>query len=226
MSPEIISALLSFLFTIMILSYIVGDNPLFRIGMHIFVGVSAGYIASVAIWQVIVPRLIMPFAAALSGKDFLTAGLLVIPLILSVLALTKMSPQLTRLGNASIAFLVGAGAATAVAGAVLGTIFPQTIATINLFDLGNDSAAWIEKLIEGLVIILGVITSLAYFHFSAKPDSYGSVSRNTFMKVIAVMGQVFIAMTFGVLFAGIFSAALTALVERIQSILQFFASLI
>jgi energy-converting hydrogenase Eha subunit A len=44
--------------------------------------------------------------------------------------------------------------------------------------------------------------------------------------VIAVVGQVFIAITLGTLFAGVFSAALTALVDRIQSIVIFIDQII
>ena len=45
--------------------------------------------------------------------------------------------------------------------------------------------------------------------------------RDIVTNVIAVVGQVFIAITLGTLFAGVFSAALTALVDRIESLLLF-----
>ena len=62
-SPDqinLITGVISFLFTLLIFSYVLGDNPLFRIAIYIFVGVSSGYIAAVACWQVIMPRLIPP----------------------------------------------------------------------------------------------------------------------------------------------------------------------
>jgi len=40
-----------------------------------------------------------------------------------------------------------------------------------------------------------------------------------------LIGQSFIAVTFGVLFAGIFSAALVALIERFEFIVNFMESL-
>ena len=57
---DLITGALSFFFTLLIFSYLLGDNPLFRIGTFIFVGIAAGYVAAVAWWQVIYPRLLYP----------------------------------------------------------------------------------------------------------------------------------------------------------------------
>ena len=46
---DLIGALLGFVLTIFIFSYIGGDNVLFRITTHLFVGVAAGYVAIVVI---------------------------------------------------------------------------------------------------------------------------------------------------------------------------------
>ena len=47
-SLDLITGVISFLFTILIFSYLLGDNPLFRIASYIFVGVSAGYVAAIS----------------------------------------------------------------------------------------------------------------------------------------------------------------------------------
>ena len=57
---DLIGALLGFLLTIFILSYIWGDNVLFRIATHLFVGVAAGYVTIVVIQNVILPQLFWP----------------------------------------------------------------------------------------------------------------------------------------------------------------------
>ena len=59
-SPDLIAGSIAFIFTLMIFSYLLGDNPLYRIAAYFFVGVSAGYIASAAFWQVLWPRLLLP----------------------------------------------------------------------------------------------------------------------------------------------------------------------
>src|SRR5512146_280889 len=114
----------------MFLSYLSGDNPLFRVAIYIFVGVSAGYVAVIAWWQVIWPDVVLK---AVTGTPTEKA-LLAVPVILSGLLLMKVWPSLTRLGTPSMGILAGAGAAVALGGAVGGTLFPQIGATINGFD--------------------------------------------------------------------------------------------
>ena len=208
MSPDQIAGFVAFLFTLFIFSYLIGDNFLFRIAVYIFVGVSAGYVGSVALKQVIGPDLFVPL---LAGKV-----LLAVPLILAALLLTKASPRLTRLGMPTMALLVGVSAAVAIGGAVTGTLFPQIGATINLFDTSSaaSSAQFFGMIFNGVWILAGVITTLVYFHFGARTTSDGSVRRLGLIELIAFIGSIFLAITLGVLFAGVYSAALTALIDR------------
>ena len=62
---DFITGALSFLFTLLILSYLIGDNPLFKIAVYLFVGVASGYAAAVIIWQVLYPKLFMPLGNVL-----------------------------------------------------------------------------------------------------------------------------------------------------------------
>ena len=48
-----IGLLISLALTVMVLSYILGDNPLFKIAEHIFVGASVGYAILVA-WHLVI----------------------------------------------------------------------------------------------------------------------------------------------------------------------------
>jgi hypothetical protein len=111
-----------------------------------------------------------------------------------------------------VAFLVGTGAAAAVAGAMLGTIYPQALGSINV--LG-------QNLLEGMLVLLGTVFTLAYFQFTVLGKKAPIGKRGWLIGAIALVGQAFIAITLGTLFAGVFSAALTALVDRIQSIVLF-----
>ncbi len=208
MSPDLIAGFIAFLFTLFIFSYLIGDNPLFRIAVYIFVGVSAGYVGAVAFRQVILPDLFVPL---LAGK-----ALLIVPLILGALLLTKVSPRLTQLGMPTIALLVGVSAAIAVGGAVTGTLLPQIGATIELFNTRSAvlSAQFFGMIFNGAWILAGVITTLVYFHFGAHTTRDGAVRRFGLIELIAFIGSIFLAITLGVLFAGVYSAALTALIDR------------
>ncbi len=223
-STELIAGVLSFLFTLMVLSYLVADNPLFRLAVYLFVGVSAGYAAAIAWHQVVLPKLFVPL---LEG-GVVERLILFIPLVLSALMLTKISPRLAALGSPAMAFLVGVGAAVAVGGAVLGTLFPQISASVNLFDLQQAASIGVspaERLVEGVIVLVGTLSTLVYFHFGARAAAGGTGRRNFLIRMTALLGQGFIAITFGVLFAGAYAAALTALIERLNSIVQFFTLL-
>jgi hypothetical protein len=213
---DLITGGISFLLTLMVLSYIIGDNPVFRVAIYIFIGVAAGYAAAVTWHQVLFPLLVQPLLTG-SLADRLPG---IIPLVLGLLLLFKLSPRTSRLGSPSMAFLVGVGAAVAVGGAVMGTLFPQTGAAMNAFDLSNSGKFWLERLSEGLVMLVGTVSTLVYFHFGAKATATGP-QRGKLVTGLSLVGQVFIAITFGVLFAGIFVAAMTALIERLNFLITF-----
>ena len=115
-----------------------------------------------------------------------------------------------------MALLVGVGAATALSGAVAGTLIPQSRAAMDAFI--TPSAF---ELIEGTIMLAGTVLTLIYFQFSAKRAGDGSVKRNVIIEMLAWGGRVFIAITFGVLFAGVYMAALTAMLERLSAIINF-----
>jgi hypothetical protein len=212
MSIELISGAIGLILTLLIFSYLIGDNPLFRSAIYIFIGVSSGY-AAVVVWHyVLMPKLFRPLATA----DPNQLVFLVIPLVLSVSLLAKLSPRISWIGSFAMALLVGVGAATALSGAVVGTLIPQSQAAMSAFVSPN-----FFSLIEGVVMLAGTVLTLIYFQFSAKRAPDGSVKRNVVIEILAWGGRVFIAITFGVLFAGVYMAALTAMLERLSSMIIF-----
>ena len=211
---------ISFLLTVMVLTYLIGDNPAFRVAVYIFIGVSAGYAAAVAWHQVLYPRLVLPLLAGSLAERLLA----VIPLLLGLLLLFKLSPRRAYLGSPSMAFLVGVGAAVAVSGAVMGTIFPQTMASMNALNLSSAGQYWLERLTEGVVMLIGTITTLVYFHYGAKATTSGP-DRGKLIEGLGLVGQIFIAITLGFLFSGVFVAAMTALIERLNFIVTFLSAL-
>ncbi len=218
MPSDFVSGAVAFLLTVMVLSYLIGDNPLFRIAVYVFIGVSAGYVGAVAFWQVLWPDLIIPLVAGSPMQRVIAA----VPLLLTGLLLMKAWPSLTRLGMPAMGLLVGAAAAAAIGGTVIGTILPQLAGTLTPFTPENlaPEALLSGALPNGLLVLLGVVTTLAYFHFGARATQDGSVRRFMPVEIAAYVGGIFVAVTLGVLFAGVYSAALTALIER----LSFFAN--
>ncbi len=219
MAPDLLWTLIAFFLTILVLSYVLGDNALFRMVMMIFVGISAGYGAVLLFYQVIMPRLITPLMTAPPADR----TVLIIPAVLSILLLFKLSPRLSILGNPSMALLTGVGAAVAIGGAVSGTLFGQISGTISLFDLSGLSSAGsaISQLFGGIVLLTGTICSLAYFHFGArKKGGENTGAQPAIIQLLAGIGKVFIAITLGALFAGVLAASLAALIERLDFLIN------
>jgi hypothetical protein len=215
--PDMIGTLLGFAFTLMVFSYAFGDNALFRVTIHLFIGVAAGYAAVVAWYNVVWPQLLLPVIGGSQSERLFV----LFPLVLSGLLLFKVSPRLSRIGNPAIAYLVGVGVAAAIGGAVMGTIFPQVLATINLFDadaIRQTGESPVLMLLQGVMILIGTLTSLIYFHFGVKPKLGGPGKRPEWMEILALIGQVFIAITLGAIFAGVLTASLAALIERVYYI--------
>ena len=222
MSIEVISALIGLVLTLMVFSYLISDTFLFRIAVYLFVGVASGYAAAVVVRSVLIPRLFDPVPTLLNNPVQLTLTVIV-PLVLSVSLLAKLLPRISWVGSFAMALLVGVGAATAVGGAVAGSLIPQVQASGDAFKNGLQD---FSRLIEGSVALVGTVVTLAYFQFSAKRSADGSVKRNAIFEFLAWLGRIFIAVTFGVLFAGVYMAALTAMIERLSSMIGLVKSLL
>jgi len=215
----LLSALVGFLITLIILSYVFfRDWVLFRIVMYVFIGVAAGYAGAVAVRSVLWAMLLKPLMVERSL-------LWLVPLILTVLLLIKVSPgPLSRWGNIAVAYLVGVGAAAAVGGAIQGTLLPQSLAAMDAFNFSLMRARNIglgEFVTTGALMLLGTISTLAYFHFSARPRQNRPPARQKWIEGLAKIGEVFIAVTFGALFAGVYLAAASALAGSMSALWQF-----
>ena len=225
---DFITGALGFLFTVLILSYLIGDNPLFKIAVYLFVGVASGYAAAIIFWQVLYPKLFLPTATIIQTGNYSNAFLLFVPWLGLGFILMKISPRFAGAARITMAFLVGAGAAVTLVGALSGTINPQVMATINFFQgaIHKPTNELIEISFSGGVILLGLVTSLAYFHFGARQKPDGSTKRFVLVDIFAWIGRIFIGITLGVIFAGVYAAALTAFIERVSSLVIFIKTLL
>jgi hypothetical protein len=202
--------LLGFVLSLMVLSYILGDNPLFRIASYLLVGTAAGYLFVLVIYQVIIQRLILPLFFVNWNGPVLETILALLPVVLSFCLLLKLfQGGISSIGNIPLAYLVGVGAAVMITGVATATIFGQAQATVNLFGTVH--------ITEAVLILCGTIATLAYFQFGLRPSSGGAgTKRHQAVEVLAKIGKVFIAITLGAVFAGVYLAALAALINRLD----------
>jgi len=221
---------LGFILSLFVFSYIFRDNVLFRLAMHLFIGVAAGY-AAVAVWySVLWPQLFQPIHRL--GRDWQGWLLLIVPWILSLLLLTKTTKRFSHLGTPSLAFLLGVGMAAAVGGAITGTVIPQIRAAIAAFDSSNHSLLINNQYSGGFnsgfpmtgylnagVMLLATISTLVYFQFNRKETNLESQEEVGWLDGIVWIGKLSIVVALGVVFAGVLTASFTALVERVDFIL-------
>ena len=217
---ELISALIGLVLTLMVFSYLIGDNPLFRIAIYLFIGAASGYAAAVIVQTVLIPKLLQSIATL--------NPLTILPFIFGLSLLAKLSPRTSWIGNFAMAVLVGVGTAAAVGGALLGTLMPQSQAAIDNFDVlaAANLGEAASRLLQGVIMLGGTVFTLASFHFSAGRAADGVSRRNRILEGIAWVGRIFIAITFGVLFAGVYMSALTAMIERLSFVINFIRELV
>jgi hypothetical protein len=100
LSHDLVTGFISFLLTLMILSYLIGDNPAFRVAVYILSGFRPGTLLRWPGGRCSIRKFSYPCLPAA-----LSSGLLaLVPLILGVLLLMKLSPRTAWLGNVQRGF--------------------------------------------------------------------------------------------------------------------------
>jgi len=222
---DFIEMIIAAFVTVMILSYAIGDNVLFRVATYLFIGVASGFAGAIAWENVVKPTLVQPLIDEGPASLFSSEGALtfLIPWMLVLFLFFKLSPRLSRFGSFPIALLVGVGAAVVVGGSITGTLVPQSLAAMGMLSPatavsapGQSLSAWLEQLIGALISILATISVLIYFRFSAQRELTGRARRSRIAEIFAYLGKVFIAVTFGVMYAGALMATIVVLAQRFQ----------
>lgn len=207
MSLDGIGAIAGFVLTLMVFSYLLGDNILYRLAVYILVGLSAGYITIVTVESVLLPW----FRATLGTGTPLNIGIGLLPVLLATFLLLKTSSRLGQLGNLALAVIVGIGAAVGLAGAVSGTLIPLTTSTGEA--LRGDA-------LNLIILFVGVISTLVYFQYiGARRLPDGTARRNRSVQAISVVGQGFIVVTLAALYAAAIITSLTIFTERVAYML-------
>ncbi len=233
-TSQLLAGLAALVISLGLLTYLIADNPLYRIVSHLFIGVTAGYVALLAWYSVLEPQLFAPLAAAFSGGvgggDLLNAlRLLLIQLVGLVgglLILLKSAHALGQLGTLAVALMVGVGVAVAVGGALTGTLIPQVVATmVSLLPL-NAGSRWPELAVQGLFTVVGTLAALGFFYYGGRAEPGSPVDRPALVKPVAAVGQVFIGAAFGMVYAGALAASVAIFAARLGDMWNFVGSLI
>ena len=203
---ELAALLVALGLTLLVYSYVVGDNPLYRVAVHLLVGVAAGYAIVVAVRQVIEPVLSLVIA-----DPFGAGGLRwLLPLLLAILLLLRVSTRLAVLGSSAMGVIMAVGAAVGLVGAVSGTLIPQV--------LGGPGGT------VGLIVALLTAVALSYFFFLGGSTAAPARLPGTW-RILRMAGRAIITIALAAIYAGLLNTGLVLMAERVGFFVNAFAGM-
>jgi hypothetical protein len=203
-SADVIGGGLAAVLTVMIFSYLLGANPLYRLAQHLFVGISIGYAGVVLLTTVLLPRL------GQVASDPVGSGVRVgVPMLLGLLFLGRLARPNFPLATPALLVVTAVAAALALGGALAGTLVPQMAATMLSL---NPAQVGVFGALNNAIIVLGVLVSLYYFSFGVRPDG----RRGPVGALVAGAGRWLILATLGVVLGTLTVSFVAALIDRVR----------
>jgi hypothetical protein len=185
--------------TLCIFSFLYRYNPFYKFAEHLFVGISAGYWATLEWHNVFLPNLWEPLTQ--EGRL-----LLLVPFAFGILLFSRFTKKFSWLSRWSMALIIGIYAGIAIVGYGSGDLIRQIRA--NLLPLWTDN--WLTSF-NNILLTLGVITGLIYFFFSKEhKGTLGGAAK---------IGIWFLMISFGASFGYTVMSRMSLLIGRIYFLL-------
>lgn len=204
------------LLTLCVLSFLWGDNVLYKIAEAVFVGSSAAYAMVVAFWTELVTNLfgkLLPGAmqaTVLPGMDpeAQTQWIYLVPLVMSILMLWRLAPQGAWIARWPLAFFIGATAGIRMVAYFESDFVAQIQSSIMPLIVFADGSFNFWGSVKNCILVLGLVSALVYFFFSIEHDGIvGHVSR---------VGIWVLMITFGASFAYTVMGRIALLAQRLE----------
>jgi hypothetical protein len=180
--------------TLLIFSFLYRENPLYRFAEYLLVGVSVGYHLVIICRNTMYPLVI--------SELFIEGDLTVlIPTILGCLMFLRLNKRWAHYSRLSLALMIGFGAGVSIPAMLHARILMQTSASMQSL-----------LTVNGVIILVGVISTIAYFYFSKKQEGlFGKVTR---------LGTYFLMIFFGATFGYTVMSRISLLIGRLDFILR------
>ncbi len=206
---EIIGVWFLVLMTLSILSYLIGDNPFYKIAEHIFVGVSAGYVFALTWWDQVWPNLFGRLFPNYVDAGFEFDLFYIVPLILGIFMLCRLVPSLSWLARISIGYIVGMAAGLKI------YVFMNSNILLQIQNSGIDFSKNGWEIFNHIIILFGVISALIYFFFSK--EHKGVIGK------ISKVGIYFLMIKFGASFGFAVMGRISLLIGRFEDLIDYSA---
>ena len=191
--------------TIAILSFLYGDNPVYKMAETLLVGVSMGYVLVITWTNTLMAVLFKPLFVE-------SQFWLVIPLIFGIFMFGRFHKSTSFLSRYSMAVLIGSGAGVAIPAMLGARTLRQMTATVEMVQ--GDSFMMI---FSGLVVVVGLFTTLSYFYFSREHEGIMGHS--------AKVGTYFLMIFFGTTFGYTVMSRISTFIGRMDFLLSDFLHL-
>jgi len=203
--------------TLAILSFLYKDNAAYKFAEHLFVGVSAAYWMVYGVWSTLVPNalaqiyppLVTNLMPSLAGQERTMVGALrIVPCILGVMLLWRLSPKGGWISRWAIAFIVGTTAGLYLIRYLRSDFLDQIRSTAQVPIIALvDGRFSLGGTFSNIITVAGVVCGLVYFFFSKEHKGvFGGASK---------VGIWVLMITFGASFGYTVMARISLLTGRI-----------
>ena len=209
MSPEaLLGAWVAVGLSLCMYSFLYKDNPFFKLGEHLFVGVSMGYLLTITYYEVMTNKLYLPMVQQQKWW-------LMVPALLGLLMLSRFLPAISWLSRLSFAFLLGISSGIAIPRQISSFIFQQVQGTLKPLVTANGNGTLGSPLagLNTFLVLIGVVSVLFYFFFSLEHS--GAARR------VARVGIYFLMVSFGAAFGYTVMARMSLLIGRFDELVLY-----
>ncbi|MHC1773124.1 MAG: hypothetical protein AB9907_15610 [Flexilinea sp.] len=219
-STDFLILLTGFVLSLFIFSLILGDNWLFRFASSVLSGVLSAYVCILLVEKVFIPKIFLPLSASSGGWERKIVLLAVIAA--AVFLFIKIFMNHESGGNFILAILLCVMAAVTIAGVANGTILGLYRGILTRFQPAENLSGSIRYWIETGFVLLGTITSLLYtqHYWIKRKNSSPGIEKTPVLSFFSAIGEVFIGIALGSIFAGCFVASAVILVEQLSNIIN------
>lgn len=185
-------------FTLALFSIAWKDNPVYRFVEHLYVGMAAAYGVGMAWFNYGRPNI----EAIQKGNISY-----IIPIIIGLMIYTRYIKSLAWISRYTISFTVGTGAGYILSRDFRTNIVNQLAATFKPFWVPGN----ISETINNLILVIGVMGTMAYFLFTARRKGVVGVAAN--------IGKWIMMIAFGTAFGNTVLGRISLFLGRMQFLL-------
>ena len=195
--------------TLAMYSFLYKDNPAFKIAENLYVGVALGYTVIITWYNALKPDIYDPLFVPIFTKATEPEYLVIVPMILGIFMLMRISARLSWLSRWSFAFVVGLGSGLTIPNYIHTFILKQIEPSMRPLFYGGES---IYVSVNGILVLVGVVTVLLYFFFSI--EHKGPIG------VASKIGIYFLMVSFGASFGYTVMGRMSLLIGRMIFLLR------